>query len=330
MNYQLHTQVHRRIVRLFSAIHELHQQGYQNLAFRLTLKNNELAIQLAPFDELYYQSPPKNKDFNIDYDPCYEYESDKSYHFLRDTPFRYFSWDDAINLNRWQLAELIKKRLPKLIEHCKYYQPEYVGWFSYFLGQVKNNNFPKFNGHTILTEENQNNSTSNHIHPPFQILQHSDRIQWLWQNNIDISDDWHTAYRPYIKAIPVQQIRRYPTYPIVTNDLFEMGAYWEGAVYYLHHILGYRDERSYLCDKYLNNEDFTEFNTIFDTTGDVELLDAFFARLIIKKEDGDIKVLCKKIMDDVEYKYSSEKPNYHNPYFGGQGPLHTSSLKYLA
>lgn len=172
-------------------------------------------------------------------------------------------------------------------------------------------------------------------------------------------DDWHTAYKKRIirkflildknKSTPLPD---YPALYDISNErgfdfldfIFECGAYWEGAIYYLHTILDQKDLLEGV-DKVINSEVenlpdikwklFSHIWNQYDQLGWLkahivrryccqdlpeELLDGYavIERVLLNAEDSE----PVKWLTNFVYEHPRDKHNYPNPYYGGGNPLH--------
>jgi len=119
-------------MRLLNAIHELHRQGFQNLAcfFSKSPSGFHWRLTLKHFDDIYIEPSGDIKMLN-------RYDAEQTSHSSGQNGNDYFGWDDAKNSNAYQLSELIKRRFPRLLSSCKGDNFQYTGWFVYMLGQAE-------------------------------------------------------------------------------------------------------------------------------------------------------------------------------------------------
>jgi hypothetical protein len=128
-------------------------------------------------------------------------------------------------------------------------------------------------------------STENDIKlvaPPHNELNKRGSREWLSIYNVELSDDWHTAHQSVLDAITREKPARYPKYPSHTDDIFEHGAYWEGAVYYLKTVLNYNSEAEYTHDIINSTTMCAEFEIIYNSDGQLHLLDAYMSHVALK------------------------------------------------
>jgi hypothetical protein len=320
--------IKRRSLRLLNAIHELHRQGYQNLAcyFYKSSSGMHWRLTLKQFDDLYEYTNGEIKQ---------ELENDAEIanHSSGQNGNDYFGWDDARNVNARELAELIKRRFPRLLARCKGSNFSYVGWFVYMLGEAECEKLPVFFLEYNEPEVGKIFSTMSGeklISPPHLKLQVKNDLKWLWVSNVDLSKDWHTAYQTVIDALRIDTISRYPKYPSDTKDIFQHGAYWEGAVYYLCKVMGYVHESEYINDRVNTNSRWQEFEAIYNSEGQLHLFDAYMAKVALKnnKEVMSPKLIkeCEKSLRDICLMYRDTRYPFPNPFFGGGNPLHLSPL----
>lgn len=321
--------IKRRSVRLLNAIHELHRQGYQNLACYCykSASGFHWRLELKHFDELYVDQTDDIKQLHI-------HEAEHATHTSGESGNDYFGWTDAKNANAYQLADLIKRRFPRLLAACKGNNFEYAGWFVYMLGQAEQERLPVFfleyndlQKGKIFSTKTKEMLTA----PPHHKLNKKGGREWLWVTDIDLSNDWHTAHQKIIDESRRSQIPRYPKYPSHTDDLFEHGAYWEGAVYYLNTVMSYTNEADYISDRISTTSRWEEFELIYNSEGQLHLLDAHMARVALKEHKAQMspKTIqnCLQSIDDIKLLYRDTPYPFPNPYFGGGNPLHLAHLK---
>lgn len=320
--------IKRRCMRLLNAIHELHRQGYQNLAcyFSKSPSGFHWRLELKHFDDLYIGLDGEIRQLH-------HLDAEQTTHSSGKNGNDYFGWDDAKTKNAYQLAELIKRRFPRLLASCKGNNFQYVGWFVYMLGQAQQERLPVFFLEYNETIKGQIFSTDIErtlIAPPHRKLNKKGEREWFWISGIDISRDWHTAYQPIINELRRQKIKRYPQYPSHTDDLFEHGAYWEGAVYYLKSVMGYTNEAKYIHERINTTTRWEEFELIYNSEGQLHLLDAYLASMALEnyKSDMSAKTIknCYQSIEDIKLLYRETPYPFPNPFFGGHNPLHLASM----
>jgi hypothetical protein len=320
--------IKRRSVRLLNAIHELHRQGYQNLACFCYMSSSGFhwRLELKHFTDLFIDECGEVKQI---YNSTYE----QTYHSSGQDGFDYFGWSDARKASAKELAELIKKRFPRLIQSCQGENFEYVGWFVYVIGQAEQERLPLF-----FLEYNQptkekifsTESGTHLIAPPHLTINKKNNIKWLWLDNVDISGNWHAAYQPVIDAIRTAEIPKLPKYPAHTKDTIPHAAYWEGAVYYLTTVMNYDCEIDYIRDRVYTNSRWEQFELIYNSEGQLHLLDAHMARVALSSDEQvlpeKLRIECESSLRDIKLLYREKKYFFPNPFFGGYNPMHLTSL----
>ena len=160
--------------------------------------------------------------------------------------------------------------------------------------------------------------------------------------------DWHTAYIEIIHRI-LEDVKtrdaliELPAYPLLSalcceDLLFEMGSYWEGALYSLSRIVDEPTSLSRLrfleysvANGYGTLEEFL-FLEIWNSHGQLKWLKA---HLIREEKQGlleggqELRAFAERHGDEdliwlahfVE-QHQEEGGKYPNPYFGGSNPLH--------
>lgn len=164
--------------------------------------------------------------------------------------------------------------------------------------------------------------------------------------------EWHTAYIEIIHRILDEVKTRdaaveLPAYPLLSalscgELLFEMGGYWEGAVYYLSRFVGetaplygLRSVEWSITNGYGTLEEFL-FLEIWNSHGQLKWLKAH----LLREENQrllaggvDIRAVAQSHGDedlawlaDFVDQHEDEGGKYPNPYFGGQNPLHLGGI----
>lgn len=160
--------------------------------------------------------------------------------------------------------------------------------------------------------------------------------------------DWHTAYIKIIHRIlegvkTQDALIELPAYPLLSalcceDLLYEMGSYWEGALYFLKKIVDEPTSLSrlrFLEFSVANGHGTLEerlFLKIWNSHGQLKWLKAH----LIREEKqallwgvDDLRTIADSLADEdliwlanfVE-QHEEEGEKYPNPYFGGTNPLH--------
>ena len=172
------------------------------------------------------------------------------------------------------------------------------------------------------------------------------------------NEDWHTAYRSKIQSIfERNQLGRVsiPQYPLLNQEpqeserlIFEVGAYWEGAIYYLESILR-QDDLLKAVNKVLIAPStplpdirWKIFAAIWNNVRQLEWLKAFLVREYTNflwgagidywNTSEEIRRTAVTSPHEAEVRWLAEFVELHereretltNPYFGGSNPLHLS------
>ncbi|MBA6411768.1 hypothetical protein H2508_01425 [Parahaliea sp. F7430] len=335
----------RRSQRVLAMVHELHKQGYQRLAIfsGMAPSGAYWRCQVLPYDSIFRSPDNVLKVYASDGVEVAEYSSGESNN--------YFGWTDAKSDTARQLAGKFVERFPRLstagLGECF----PYSGWFNLMLGRSERGDLPvMFSDDGLDGTDCRGSETGLPISLP---PHHTSRIQ----NGILLSrqsisrqfveeNDWHTAYQPLVDKMG-QDLRKgtpviAPQYPLphdVNRDnsyhdlLFQVGAYWEGAIYYLITILRYDSPEHFLSDYLTENlskgKEWDLFKIIWDDRGQLSLLLAYFCRIVLQENylpGQDHMGVARK--EQVarwlqDFETSHERPLlYPNPYYGGGNPLH--------
>ena len=146
------------------------------------------------------------------------------------------------------------------------------------------------------------------------------------------------------KSIPIL----IPSYPLAEyrdsfDAVFEMGSYWEGAMYFLHNVLGATSKSMQIATvkRCLDNDCESHFEKLFlkiwNSQGQLCFLKAFLIREYYSNHEQcentwewerDTSLIPSGISEDLEWlrtfirNFRDEGSKYPNPFFGGQNPLH--------
>ena len=174
--------------------------------------------------------------------------------------------------------------------------------------------------------------------------------------------DWHDAYIDIIDRFLYESTTRtrpaeLPAYPLRFDNpedgmdlLFEMGAYWEGALYFLYRIVSTREPLEKICQIEescrVGHDNCSErerlFLTIWNSHGQLKWLKAFLIRrsngfeigsegYTISSEklhEAGVKHQNKDLLwlSSFVYQHEDEGVKYPNPYFGGGNSLHLTLI----
>lgn len=326
---QLSAPILRRSVRLLQAIHELHKQGYQNLAIYsgMSPSGMQWRCDLTPMSNLVIT------DGRIEVIDTIAVRSLS--HSSADTGNHYFGWEDATEDSARQLAERIKARAPDLLRNAEGKHFAYAGWYTYMLGQAEQGALP------VMYQENEEYHqglivTTKHSHliqqPPHPRAwkEHGKIYFYTPAPHLKADQDWHEAYKGIIRNWRSSGICALPEYPLYTNDLYEIGAYWEGAVYYIQKVLGFTRIDDYLGELARDNgasERWSTFHAAWNSSGQLCFLNAFLVRFMLN--DGHKYQLrdperkrWETWLIQFEDDHMKQRLDGISPYHGGQNPLH--------
>lgn len=171
-------------------------------------------------------------------------------------------------------------------------------------------------------------------------------------------DDWHEAFIPIVNRMLSQLAERdeveAPAYPLFFHRkdfdlIFEIGAYWEGALYALYKISGsldsYRALQSVQSSLSTSNapQGARLFDQVFNSHGQLKWLKAYLVRrefinqsVLTTEGDWTPDELRRAARSNPEpqlrwlarfvEQHHEEGERYHNPFFGGQNPLHLGMI----
>lgn len=339
----------RRSRRVIAMVHELHKQGYQQLVIYSGMSPGDCHWRCKVFAASCLLS---SSEGGVE---LHETEGIEFAEYSSGDSNRYFEWDDAKSDTARDLAKKFTARFPRLCEAGWGESFEYAGWLTYVLGQSEKGHLPLMYADTSSYASKQIGSTqgASLTSPPLRFV-FSGRdfkyVRFILPRRFVEDRDWHTAYigiidemiRQYRGNVPVYM----PTYPIrcepVDSDiqdhcLYEIGAYWEGAIYFIQEILGYTDIAYFLSDYFAgsfhNASMWRLFHLTWDSRGQLRLLMAYLSRYAlsnVNESDPDhLKSRRYEQLTEWLRDFEQAYPNgiaYPNPYFGGENPLHLGMI----
>lgn len=318
MTSELSNPIIRRSARLLNAVLQLHKQGFQNLV----IVSGRSASGLHWRCELHaYHNVAVSDDGYIQTLEQGLYEN--ALHSSGEQGYQYFEWKDAQSASARELAELIRERFPRLMRQCGGKNFEYSGWLCSVVGQAENGELP-----VMYSDYGSDRSNTG----PLQRIVSIGGVPSVFVSppHLHERDDWHTAYITLIEEWRSQPIRRLPARPRAADDLYEHGAYWEGAVWYVQEVLGLTQIDRFLDALAQDNsasERWETFVAIWNSEGQLADLIAFLKRKVVT---GGVKYqVAEEIVAGYEtdlrlYEMACSRPfpKAPHPYYGGSNPLH--------
>jgi len=165
--------------------------------------------------------------------------------------------------------------------------------------------------------------------------------------------NWHDAYIDIINEIlhgegKLESPILVPAYPLIEyrnsfDAIFEMGSYWEGAIYFSNNVLGATSRSMQITTvKRCLDSNFTSdfeklFAKIWNSQGQLCFLKAFLIREFYSNHEQcentwewerNTFLTPSGISEDLEWlrtfirNFQDEGSTYPNPFFGGKNPLH--------
>ncbi|MCF4010870.1 hypothetical protein [Rheinheimera sp. UJ63] len=319
----------RRSLRLLHAINLLHQRGYQNLAIfpYMFASGFYWRLQLLPIQALYIS-------IEGELACCSLGERLEAYHSSGATGNQYFGWEDCKNHTAEQLADAIENRFPELMAFCKANNARYIGWFNTMLTFARVGALPLAFREYSKPPTNGMLSTLDDIVIPLPDLpvaftiNGKDYIQRAYTTLEWQVINWHEAYQSIIDSLVAGNNMVLPKMPLKTAEIEEFGAYWEGAVYWLHQHLHVTTFAEYLAflESPKRHKSGSLFMQAFNNQGQLQYLTAFFAKrqLITKKLRSNKEGLywTQWLQTFELHAKASDLRKIPNPYFGGDNALH--------
>ena len=321
MTANKHNSVVRRSSRLLNAILQLHKQGFQNLIIRTQMSSGNSAWRC----ELHaFKNVAMSADGSITVLDSGAYET--ASHSSEGAGNKYFGWSDAQSCNAFELAELIKKRFPLLMEQAQGENYKYSGWLCRVVGEAEAGDLP-----IMFVGDRLGNCTTG----PIDRIVKIGGITAVFREgpHLQRDSDWHTAYVAIIKSWQSAKIKTLPIAPSAEDDLYEHGAFWEGAIWYIQCVLGYSQINRFI-DALSNSstietsERWSVFKAVWDNNGQLIHLIAFLKRRALQQHDYSetIKKAYREDLRAYESLHPSPKHNIPHPYYGGWNPLHLGGI----
>lgn len=325
----------RRCVRLLAAVHELHKQGYQDLAVYCPMapSGTSWRCRLLPFDQLQWDGEMWSE--------LPEDGVESARHSSGHLGNEYFEWTDARSDTARDLAERVKLRFPRLMARTRHLNFEYSGWFAYMLGEAEQGHLPVMGADYQEDNRKRLATTTPGVWikgpPLFSMVGVKGKKYYFTRPpHLKPGNDWHEAYKSHVMMWQNDENGRgcpLPQYPVDAANTFELGAYWEGAIYYIQTILGFTDIRRFLSAMEIGSERSDQWDIFFlvwNSEGQLIYLIAFLIRQLLAEPH-------KYVLEPSERDYweqrlrSLEFQTHHhwvqsgrppNPFYGGGNPLH--------
>jgi hypothetical protein len=297
---------------------QLHKQGLQNLVIHSVLSPSGLHWRC----ELHaYSSVAVSGDGHIQTLEQGLYED--AIHTNGVSGNQYFGWDDAERASARELAALISRRFPRLIRQCEGVNYEYSGWLCRAVGRAENGELP-----VMYSDYGSGRPDTG----PLQRIVSIGGIPAVFVSppHVREGEDWHTAYISLIEKWHAQPVRRLPARPRAEDGLFEHGAYWEGAVWYIQEVLGFRWIDRFidaLGQNHADSERWATFLAVWNSEGQLADLVAFLKRKVVAggveyRVDAAISAAYQADLQRYEAAWPRPFLDMPHPYFGGNNPLH--------
>ena len=150
----------------------------------------------------------------------------------------YFGWYDLKNASSDDLANAIEERCAPLLNKYRHENKENIGWFIQVLGFTElHERLPYASTHKpyqappwvfVLGEPHFVS-----LPPACKIITVDNEKYYFKKVDIHQYEDWHTAHFEIINNVTSDGIVALPKFPKSWSDVTEMGANWEGAIYFI-------------------------------------------------------------------------------------------------
>jgi len=336
----------RRSCRVLAMVHELHKMGYQHLAIYpgISPSGAYWRCEVLPFRDLFFSLSGGLE--------CQENSVRKEASYTSGDSNLYFGWDDATRDTARELAAKFLERFPDICAASNEIDFQYAGWLTFVIGESERGRLPVMYSDSTSYGPSWLGSPEGPalLAPPHYQLQQGDGFQYIrfsLASDYLNKNDWHTAYQKVVRDMADQYREStpvfVPNYPVPESTRpsegcygvhCEVGAYWEGAIYFIQEILGYTDVVSFLSDSFTGNHDkstlWKTFELTWNSRGQLELLLAFLIRYALNKPQEcnpghHRSTQLEEWLRDFDARYP-RGIKYPNPYFGGSNPLHLGPI----
>jgi hypothetical protein len=336
MSLHISQPLYRRALRLLRAINLLHRRGFEDLTCTF-FAGNELdswMMAICHIDNLIVDGV--NRTAKI-----IDESADVYLHQHTNQGNEYFGWNDLNSASAEELANAIEERCAPLLNKSRGVNRENVGWFTQVLGFTevyKKLPYTSVNPHYETPAWTFVLGTPHFVSlpPACKVFTVENDNYYFKRIHIHQYQDWHTAHIDIINAIHCDGVVAVPQYPIKWATETEMGAYWEGAVYFVFKYLRINSTEEFLLFLEGQRSEYSMadwFYRIYDSKGQLDYFIAFVARRHIYKHRDKTTLLqtrwknwLKVFEDRTRPKYvpadSYLSPINHNPFYGGDNPLH--------
>ena len=233
MNQRIPKPIFRRALRLLRAINLLHRRGFEELGCTFFAGNETDSWMLAicHIDNLLIDG--------VDCTATIIDERVEVYlHQHTNDGNEYFGWHDLKNASSDDLANAIEERCVPLLSKCRHENRENIGWFTQVLGFAElHQSLPYANTHkhyqAPLWVFVLGSPHFVSLPPACKIFTVDNEKYYFKRVDIHQYEDWHTAHFEIINNVTSDGVVALPKFPKNWSDVTEMGAYWEGAVYFI-------------------------------------------------------------------------------------------------
>ncbi|OFI33907.1 hypothetical protein [Alteromonas lipolytica] len=328
----------RRSVRLLNAINILHRQGYEKLGCSFWG-----GIDCFSWVAVVTSTDNMMVDREIGITNLINERADSFLHEANREGNDYFGWTDARNASAEQLAELMKLRFSALLDNCKGEHAENVAWLLRVIHQISITGklpYAVFDETHALPDWTFLIGDREYVDyaPVCDVFRLGHQKYRFCAVNLNEHIDWHSAHRTIIDRIALGQVSVLPQFPQNTYSVFEMGAYWEGAVYFIAKLLELTSKEEFL--RFLEGNKVRPvygelFYRIYDSNGQLDYFVAYVVKQYLKSKPeyaGDLKDRWEKWLTyfEARNRYKHKSPQYmhkgghyqKNPFYGGNNPLH--------
>ncbi|RDV23912.1 hypothetical protein DXV75_16725 [Alteromonas aestuariivivens] len=340
MNQELPEPLFRRGLRLLRAISLLHRQGYEELACTFFAGNevDSWIVALCHIDNLLVDGMDCTAVILDESKEVYVHEQGKRGN-------EYFGWQDLKSASAEEIANAIKDRFAPLIGKCFRKNRENVGWFTQVLG------------HTEQDKKLPYASISKHYQKPSWVFQlgaphfvglppaakvftAGDEKYYFHRVCYHKTKDWHQSHFDIINDISSRDLTVVPEYPRNWVEIEEMGAYWEGAVYFVFKHLRITSTQEFLLFLEGQRREYPMgdwFYRIYNSEGQLDHFIAFVVSNHLRKQQFGLSQLqlrwkmWLKFFEDKTHPAHTPSDSYLlssecDPYYGGTNPLHLGMI----
>jgi hypothetical protein len=335
MNQLIPKPIFRRALRLLKAINLLHRRGFEDLActFLAGTETDSWMLAICHIDNLLVDGVDRTATI-------IDEKAEVYLHQHTNEGNEYFGWHDLKNASAYDLSNAIEERCTPLMNKSRLENRDNIGWFTQVLGFAELHQslpYASVNKHYEVPPWVFVLGTPHFVSlpPACKVLTVNNEKYYFKRVDVFQCNDWHSSHIQIINNVTSGGIVALPKFPKNWTDITEMGAYWEGAVYFIFKHLRINSTQEFLLflegqRNYYPMADW--FYRIYNSEGQLDHFIAFVVRKHIRNQNNILsqsqtvwKHWLKVFEDRTNPRYtpcdSYLLPTSCDPYYGGDNPL---------